>query len=75
MIEEAKVRPSNSTVGSTILLVTKPNHRGLQLCIDYHHLNDYTKKDRTQLPIMEELSARLKGANYITMVELKSGSY
>ena len=59
MIKEGKIRPSSSTVGSPILFVPKPNGRGLRLWIDYQHLNDYTKKDRTPLPIMEELSSRL----------------
>lgn len=75
MIKEGKIRPSSSTVGSPILFVPKPNGRGLRLCIDYRHLNDYTKKDRTPLPIMEELSARVRGATHITKVDLKSGFY
>jgi hypothetical protein len=75
MIKEGNIRPSNSTVGSPILFVSKPNGRGLLLCIDYRHLNDYTKKDRTPLPIMEELSARVSGAMHITKVDLKSGFY
>jgi len=73
IIKEGKIRPSRSTVGSPILFVPKPNGRGLRLCIDYRHLNDYTKKDRTPLPIMEELSARVSGATHITKVDLKSG--
>jgi len=75
IIKEGKIRPSSSTVGSPILFVPKPNGKGLRLCIDYRHLNDYTKKDRTPLPIMEELSARVKGASHITKVDLKSGFY
>jgi transposase InsO family protein len=75
MIREGKIRPSSSTVGSAILFIPKPNGRGLRLCIDYRHLNDFTKKDRTPLPIMEELSARVKGATHITKVDLKSGFY
>jgi len=51
MIKEKKIRPSSSTVGSPILFVPKPNGRGLRLCIDYRHLNDYKKsiKHRYQL--------------------------
>jgi hypothetical protein len=75
MIREGKIRPSSSTVGSPRLFVPKPNGRGLRLCIDYRHLNDYTKKDKTPLPIMEELSARVKGATHITKVDLMSGFY
>jgi len=75
MIREGKIRPSSSTVGSPILFVPKPNGRGLRLCIDYRHLNDYTKKDKTPLPIMEELSSRVRGATHITKIDLKSGFY
>jgi len=75
MIKEGKIRPSKSTVGSPILFVPKPNGRSLRLCIDYRHLNDYTKKDRTPLPIMEELSSRVIGATHITKIDLKSGFY
>jgi len=75
MIKEGKIRPSSSTVGSPILFVPKPNGQGLRLCIDYRHLNDYTKKDKTPLPIMEELSARVRNATHITKIDLKSGFY
>jgi len=53
--------------------VPKLNGRGLRLCIDYRHLNDYTKKDKTPLPLMSELQARVAGADFITQVDLKSG--
>jgi hypothetical protein len=75
MSEEGKIRPSSSTIGSPILFVPKPNGRGVRLCINYRHLNDYTKKDKTPLPIMEELSACVKGATHITKINLKSGVY
>jgi len=75
MIKEGKIRQSMSTVGSPILFLPKPNGRGVHLCIDYRHLNDYTKTDRTPLPIMEELSTRVAGATHITKFDLKSGFY
>jgi len=75
IIKEGRIRPPSSTVGSPKLFVPKPNCRGLCLCIDYQHLNDHTKKDKTPLPIMEELSATVTGATHITKVDLKSGFY
>jgi hypothetical protein len=75
MIKEGKIRPSSSTVGSPILFVPKQNGKGLQLCIDYRHLNNDTKKDKTPQPIMEELSSRVRGATHISKVDLKSGFY
>jgi len=47
----------------------------LRLCIEYRPLKHYTKKDKTPLPKMEELSARVKGVTHITKVDLKSGCY
>jgi hypothetical protein len=75
MIKEGKIRPSSSTVGSLILFLPKPNGRGLRLCIDYRHLSDYMKKDKTPLLIMEELSPRVRGATHNTNVDIKSGFY
>jgi len=75
MIKERNIRPSSSTVESPILFVRKPNGKGLQICIDHRHLNDYTKKDRSRLRIIEELQSRLRGATHITKVDLKSGFY
>jgi hypothetical protein len=46
MLREGKIRPSSSTVRSPIQFVPKPNGRGLRLCLDYRHLNDYTKQDK-----------------------------
>lgn len=73
MLQEGNIRPFNSTVGSPVLFMPKPNGRGLRLCIDYRHLIDYMKNDRTPLLIMEELSARVNGATHISKVDLKSG--
>jgi len=73
MIKEGKIRPSNSSVGSHILLVPTPNSSGLHLFIDYRHVNNCKKKDRTTLPIMDELSAQVSGATHSTKVDLQSG--
>jgi hypothetical protein len=72
MINEGKIRPSSSMVGSPILFVPKSNSQNLQLCVHYRHLNDYMKNDKTPLPIMQELQSRLQGAVFIMKIELKS---
>jgi len=73
MIKEKKIRPSSSSVGSPILFVPKPNGKGLRLCVDYRHLNDHTKKDKTPLPIMDELSRKVRDADWITQIDMKAG--
>jgi hypothetical protein len=75
MSKEGIICPSSSTVGSAIVLIPKSNGRGLRLCIHNRHLNDWAKKDKTPLPIVEELSARVSEATHITKVNLKSGFY
>jgi hypothetical protein len=72
MIREGMFRPSSSPMGSPILFVPKPNGKGLRLCVDYRHVNQNTVKDKTSLPIMQELQDRLKGAEYITKIDLKA---
>ena len=73
MIKEGKIRQSSSSVGSPILFLPKPNRKGLQLCVDYRHLNEHTVKDRTPLPIMDELKQMINGANFLTKLDFKSG--
>jgi hypothetical protein len=60
-------------VGSRILFVPKPNGKGLTLCVDYRHLNDHTKKDKTPLPIMNELSRKMRDFDFITKIDMKAG--
>jgi len=73
MIREKMIYPSCSLVGSPILIVSKPNRKGLQLCVDYHHLNDHTKKDKTPLSIMIELSRKMRDCDHITKIIIKAG--
>jgi hypothetical protein len=68
MINDGKIRPSSSTVGSPVIFVPKPNGYGVRLCIDYWHLNDYMKIDLPPLPIMEELPSWVSGVTYITQL-------
>jgi len=39
MLKTGKIRHSTSPAGSPILLVPKPNGRGLRLCVDYRAVN------------------------------------
>lgn len=73
MITEKKIKPSSSSVGSPILFVPKPNEKGLRLRIDYRHLNDHTKKDKPPLPIIDELSQKIRDCNFITKIDMKAG--
>jgi hypothetical protein len=72
MLKEGKIQPSQGQAGCHILFVPKPNGRGLRLCVDYRHLNDLTIKYKTALPLMDELQNRMKGATWITKLDVKS---
>jgi len=73
MSKEGKIQPSSSPIGSPILFVHKPNGKGLRLCVDYRHLNSHTVKDKTPLPIMDQLKDRIRGPDFITKIDLKAG--
>jgi hypothetical protein len=73
MSRERKIRPSSSSVGSPIHFLTKPNGKGLRLCVDYRLLNNHTKMDKTPLPIMDELSRKMRYCDYITKIDMKAG--
>jgi hypothetical protein len=73
MLKEGKIRPSSSPAGSPVLFVPKPGGRGLRLCVDYRGLNKITVKDRTPLPIMDQLAEQVAGADWFTKLDLKAG--
>jgi hypothetical protein len=73
MIKEGKIRPSSSPAGSPVLFVPKLGGRGLHLCVDYRDLNKITIKDRTPLPIMDQLAEQVAGADWFTKLDLKAG--
>jgi hypothetical protein len=73
MLKEGKIQPSQEQAESPIVFVPKPNRRGLRLCVEYRSLNDLTIKDKTALPLMDELQNRMKGATWITKLDIKSG--
>ena len=43
------------------------------MCIDYQDLNKISMKNRYPLPRIDELINNLKGANFFTKLDLKSG--
>jgi hypothetical protein len=77
-IEEALrkgwIRRSKSPLGAPILFVPKKGGT-LRLCIDYRQLNQVTKKDRTPLPLIDNILERLSGAIIYTKLDLKNAYY
>jgi hypothetical protein len=73
MLKEGKIHSSSSPAVSPVLFVPKPNGRRLHLCIDYRDLNKITIKDRTPLPIMDQLAEQVAGATLFSKLDLKAG--
>ena len=65
------IRASSSSCASPILFVKKKDG-SLHLCVDYRALNDITIKDRYPLPRIEETLNQIRGAKYITRLDLRS---
>jgi len=73
-LEREYIRPLTSPAEYPILFVPKKN-RKLQLCVDYHQLNDITIKNCYLLPLISELQDRLRRARYFTKLDLHKGYY
>jgi hypothetical protein len=73
MLRKGYIRISKSEAGYPVMFVPKKNGK-LRLVVDYRRLNDITVKDRTPLPLINELKDRLHGMKYFTALDLK-GAY
>ena len=71
MLESGAIRPSQSTWCNAVVLVRKKDG-GLHFCIDFHHLNAWTKKDSYPLPRIQEALESLVGAGHFSCLDLKS---
>lgn len=52
------------------MLVKKPNG-GVRFGVDHRNLNDITKKDWYPLPLLDETIGQMRGAKYITKLDVK----
>ena len=72
MLESGTIQPSQSAWCNTVVLVRKKD-RGLQFCINFHHLNVHMKKDSYPLPRIQEALESLVGARHFSCLDLKLG--
>jgi hypothetical protein len=73
MLEKGYIRPSTSAAEYPIIFIKKKNSK-LHLVVNYRRLNAITKKDRTPLPLIDELRDQLTGKQIFTTLNLK-GAY
>jgi hypothetical protein len=59
--------------GAPVLLVQKPDGRGLRLCVDYRALNLIIAKKRCTIPRIDNLLDAMAGSEYFTSLDLTSG--
>lgn len=71
MIKEGIVEPSQSSWSSPILMVPKKDGT-FRFCVDYRRLNKVTKKDAYPIPYVSAILDRLKGAKYLSSLDIKS---
>lgn len=64
------IEDSFSSISSPILLVHKPSG-GIRFCVDYRKLNSVTKKDRYAIPLIDETVAMVRGARWLTKLDIR----
>lgn len=71
MLEMGVIEPSNSPWNSPLVIVKKANGEP-RLCLDSRKLNSITKFDSYPLPNIDFILNSLRGAKYMTSIDLKS---
>ncbi|XP_015124774.1 uncharacterized protein LOC107046631 [Diachasma alloeum] len=69
MLSEGVIELSKSPWSSPIVMHLKPNN-AYRFCLDFRKVNSFTKKDAYPLPRMESILDRLRGARYISNIDL-----
>ena len=72
LMELGYIRPSSSPFASSVVLVKK-KYGTLRMCIDYRALIKKTIKNRYAIPKIDELMDELRGAKYVSKIDLRSG--
>jgi hypothetical protein len=72
ILQKGHIRPSSSPCGSLIVLVRKKDGTW-RLCIDYRALKKITVRNRYPIPGIDDLLDQLKGGNFFSKIDLKSG--
>jgi hypothetical protein len=71
-LEKGYIRPSQSPMASPFFFVKKKDGK-LRPCQDYRYLNDWTIKNAYPLPLISELTDKIKDAKFFTKLDVRWG--
>lgn len=71
-LRKGYIRPSKSPMASPFFFVDKKDGT-LRPCQDYRELNEGTIRNSYPLPLISDLTDKLKGAKYFTKLDLRAG--
>jgi hypothetical protein len=66
------IRPSHSDWAAPVLFARKKDG-GLRFCIDFRHLNTFTRRDATVTPLIDDVLSSLAKAQVFSTMDLHSG--
>jgi hypothetical protein len=66
------IHPSSNPFASSMVLLKKKDGT-LWMCIDYMDINKKTIKNLYPIPIIDELMDELRGAKFLSKIDLRSG--
>ena len=72
MLSDGVVRPSKSPWSSPVV-ITRWKDGKPRFCVDFRSLNTVTKRDAYPLPQVNATLYRLRGARYLSTIDLKNG--
>ena len=72
LLANGSIEPSVSPYGAPVLFIKKKDG-DLRMCIDYRALNNITIKNRFPIPLIDDLTDLLHGAQIFTKIDLRSG--
>ena len=62
-----------SEYSSPVLIIPKPNGKGYRFVVDLRAINDRTKRINYYMPDIQGMFEKLKGAAYISCLDLQKG--
>ena len=72
MLDAGMIHPSQSLWCNTVVLVRKKDDT-LHFCIDFKHLNTWTRQDSYPLPNIQEALESMAGVTHFSSMDFKSG--